>query len=304
MMGRFIIETNNLSFGYDKKAPVFDKINLQVEASAIYGFMGPNGAGKTTLIRLLLGLLPHQTGQITLFGKNLASNRIDILSRLGCLVEQPSLYENLTGRDNLRITCLIRGLPKNRIHTVLKMVGLIDAADKRVDAYSLGMKQRLGLAVALLPEPELLVLDEPVNGLDPTGIIEIRELLIHLNKEYGTTIFLSSHLLPELEKLVTHIGILRKGELVFQGSALELEALQRQQSFVAVDTSNNQACLLLLKNDQPDVSLKADRLIVPYHTKEEIGEICKKIVQAGLSIYEVKVVHHDLEDIFMKLTSN
>lgn len=303
-MGKFIIETNNLSFGYDKMVPVFDKINLQVETSAIYGFVGPNGAGKTTLIRLLLGLLPHQTGQITLFGKHLANNRIDILSRLGCLVEQPSLYENLTGRDNLRITCMIRGLPKHSIHTVLKMTGLTDAADKRVDAYSLGMKQRLGLAMALLPEPALLVLDEPVNGLDPTGIIEVRELLIHLNKEYGTTIFLSSHLLSELEKLVTHIGVLQKGALVFQGSTAELETIQQQQSFVIVDTSNNQACFSLLKNDSSLISFKGDQLMVPYRDKMEIGDLCKKIVLAGLSIYEVKVVQHDLEDIFMKLTTN
>ncbi|NLU93322.1 ABC transporter ATP-binding protein [Chitinophaga sp. Ak27] len=303
-MGKWVIETDNLTFGYNKRTTVFDKINLRVETAAIYGFMGPNGAGKTTLIRLLLGLLPHHTGGIMLFGKPLKGHRLEILSKTGCLVEQPSLYENLTGRDNLSITCMIRGLQKDSIDRVLHMTGLRDAANKRVDAYSQGMKQRLGLAIALLPQPELLILDEPVNGLDPLGIIEIRELLIHLNKEYGTTIFLSSHLLSELEKLVTHTGILRKGELIFQGSAAELEAIQQQQSTVMINTDNNQGCLQLLKQDYPAVSLVADRLHVPYEDKETIGDLCQRMVLAGFRLYEVKTGDHDLENIFMKLTSN
>lgn len=303
-MGKWVIETNNLTFGYNKRTTVFDKINLRVETTAIYGFMGPNGAGKTTLIRLLLGLLPHHAGEVMLFGKPFKENRLEILSKTGCLVAQPSLYENLTGRDNLNITCMIRGLQKDNIDRVLHMTGLTDAAGKRVDAYSLGMKQRLGLAVALLPQPELLILDEPVHGLDPLGIIEVRELLLHLNKEYGTTIFLSSHLLSELEKLVTHIGILRKGELIFQGSATELDAIQQQQSVVMIDTDNNQGCLQLLRQAYPAISLVADRLHLPYGDKETIGDVCQKMVLAGFRLYEVKTDHHDPENIFMKLTSN
>ena len=303
-MGTPIIETTNLSFGYDANITVLNRIGLRVESATIYGFVGPNGAGKTTFIRLLLGLLPNRTGQISIFGKSINHSRIDILSRLGCLVEQPSLYENLTGRENLVITSMIRGLKKSRIPVVLQLVDLTDAGGQYVSAYSLGMKQRLGLAIALLGEPELLILDEPANGLDPTGIIEMRELLIRLNKEYGTTIFLSSHLLSELEKLVTHIGILRKGEMVFQGSMTQLEALQHGQTVVVIDTNDNQACFLLLKNDYPTIILKANRLQFPYMSKSEIGIVCNRIVSAGFSLYEAKTVHHTLEDVFIKLTNN
>ena len=225
---QFVIETNNLVFGFSNKNIMLKKINLKVERGSIYGFLGPNGAGKTTTIRLLLGLLKDRNNSISLFGKNLLQNRIESLSKIGALIEQPSLYEHLSGYDNLEITRQLRKISKEKIDDVLQTVRLSKAAHKKVKAYSLGMKQRLGIALALLAEPELLILDEPVNGLDPGGMMEMRELLKAINKKYDTTIFLSSHLISEVERIVTHVGIINMGEMLFQGTIDDLYNLQKK----------------------------------------------------------------------------
>ncbi|MEJ7780010.1 MAG: ATP-binding cassette domain-containing protein [Daejeonella sp.] len=208
LSSNLIIETNKLSFKF-KDEFILNNLNLKIEKGSIYGFLGPNGAGKTTTIRLLLGLLPSKNNTIKLFTEDLSSmNSTKVFSKIGSLIEHPSLYEHLSAWDNLEITRRLRNIDKQRMNEVLEMVNLTNASKKLVKNYSLGMKQRLGLALALISKPELLILDEPINGLDPAGIIEIRELLLSLNKEQGITIFLSSHLLPEIEKLVTHLGIL------------------------------------------------------------------------------------------------
>ncbi len=235
-----MIEADHLNFGFSKSVPLLKGINLRVEKGSIYGFAGPNGAGKTTLIRLLLGLLPDKENRIRLFGEHLKDNRIHLLSRIGCLIEQPSLYEQISGFDNMEITRKIRNAKSSQAEEALEQVGLTTARHLEVSKYSLGMKQRLGLAIALLTNPELLILDEPVNGLDPEGIVEIRQLLIKLNREAGITIFLSSHLLSEIEKMVTHLGILHKGRLVFQGSMAEIEALKQKNG----STSNLETIFL------------------------------------------------------------
>jgi ABC-type multidrug transport system ATPase subunit len=195
-----------------------DDLDLRVPRSSIYGFLGPNGAGKTTTIRLLLGLIRPHAGEVQLFGEPLRQRRMVLLRRVGALVESPSLYPNLTGRENLEVTRRLIGGEKAQIGQALHIVHLEDAADRRVGGYSSGMKQRLSLALALLNTPELLILDEPTNGLDPAGIQEMRDLIVRLPQEYGVTVFLSSHLLAEVEQVATHIGIIRQGRLRFQGT--------------------------------------------------------------------------------------
>ena len=195
---------------------------MTVPTGSIYGFLGPNGAGKTTTLRLLLGLLRRQSGRIHVFGQALDEHRAAVLSRIGSSVEVPSIYDALTAAENLEVWRLAFGCDRSRIGTVLEVVGLAETGAKRAGQFSLGMKQRLAIAVALLHEPQLLILDEPTNGLDPHGIIEVRKLLRKLNQEQGITILVSSHLLSEIEKLVTHLGIINRGRIVFEGTLAEL----------------------------------------------------------------------------------
>jgi len=216
------LETAELSYRFSRKAIVLDKIDLRVPEGSIYGFLGPNGAGKTTTLRLLLGLLRKQQGRILFFGRPFDGDRIATLRKVGSLIESPSIYGHLTAMENLAVWQKIYQCPWERIALVLQWVGLADTGRKKAGQFSLGMKQRLGIAIALLNDPSLLILDEPTNGLDPGGMIEIRELLQQLNREQGVTILLSSHLLSEMEKLVTHTGIIHRGRLLFQGSLDEL----------------------------------------------------------------------------------
>jgi ABC-2 type transport system ATP-binding protein len=196
-----------------------DHINLAVPPRTVYGFLGPNGAGKSTTIRMLLGLLRPDAGHVHLLGRPLAAHREALLREVGALVEAPSVYAHLTGRENLTVTATLRGgVPDAGIDRALDVVNLRDAADQRVGAYSLGMKQRLGLALALLGEPQLLILDEPTNGLDPAGIQEMRALIREVPERAGVTVFISSHLLSEIELMASHVGIIHEGRLVFQGA--------------------------------------------------------------------------------------
>ena len=217
-----VIETSGLTKVYGDAA-VVDGVDLAVPQGSVYGFLGPNGAGKSTTIRMLLGLVRPTRGTVRLFGEELTPQRRSVLRLVGGLAETPSLYPHLTARDNLRVTALLREVPPRRIDEVLEVVGLAHAARQRVGTFSLGMKQRLGLALALLSEPLLLVLDEPTNGLDPAGIREMRALVSALPRRFGTTVFLSSHLLHEVERVATHVGVLHRGRLLFQGPTSELK---------------------------------------------------------------------------------
>jgi lantibiotic transport system ATP-binding protein len=221
-MAATCLETSELSYRFSRNAIVLDKLDLRVPEGSIYGFLGPNGAGKTTTLRLLLGLLRKQQGHILFFGRPFEADRIAALRKVGSLIESPSVYGHLTAVENLAVWQKIYQCPWERIALVLHWVGLADTGRKKAGQFSLGMKQRLGIAIALLNDPSLLILDEPTNGLDPGGMIEIRELLQQLNRERGVTILLSSHLLSEMEKLVTHTGIIHRGRLLFQGSLDEL----------------------------------------------------------------------------------
>jgi lantibiotic transport system ATP-binding protein len=215
-----IIETRDLSFSYGKQQ-VLKGINLQVPEHSIFGFLGANGAGKSTTIRILLGLIRSEKA-VMLFGRELSRNKVELLAKVGALIDYPSFYDHLSARNNLKAIASLIGVKRERIDQTLELVGLDSISEKKVKHYSTGMKQRLGLAIALLNDPPLLILDEPANGLDPLGIIELRKLLLTLSHDHGKTIFVSSHILDELEKIATHIAILHKGALQFQGTKEKL----------------------------------------------------------------------------------
>ena len=238
-MSTAVIQTTNLNFSFSNGVKTLQDVNLFVPKGSVYGFLGPNGAGKTTTLRLLLGLLKNQQGKLEIFGKEFGSHRIEILKRLGSLIEQPSLYLHLTAKENLDIYRLIYKVDKSRINEVLKIVGLEYTGKKKAKQFSLGMKQRLSIAIALLHQPELLILDEPTNGLDPNGIIETRELIKKLNKEHNTTVIVSSHILNEVERMASHVGIIHKGKMLFQGTLTELQQMKSRQTSLEIETNDN-----------------------------------------------------------------
>ena len=281
--------------------PAVNDLNLQVRRGQVYGFLGPNGAGKTTTIRLLLGLIRPDQGQITVFGRHLREHRKDILSKVGALVEAPSIYPRLTGRENLRVLARLVNIPAHRIDGVLRRVELSDAADKRVGQYSQGMKQRLGLAMALLNEPECLILDEPTNGLDPAGIRDTRVLLKRLAAESGITVFLSSHLLSEVEQVATHLGIIHQGRLLFQGTLNELQRTRRGRTLIR--TNDPQAALTLLEKRAVHCRVDGDGVLdLDSSEPEEAAILNHMLVEAGLRVYSIQSRSHRLEDLFMQLT--
>lgn len=222
-MNNYIVEVNNLSKTY-KSFNAVNRINLNVREGKIYGFLGPNGAGKSTTIRMLLGLIKNSSGNIKIFGKNLKNNRSDILKNVGALVEAPAYYGHLNAYENLKIWACIKEVDKKSIDDVLRLVNLYEYKKRKVCKFSLGMKQRLGIAQALIGDPDLIILDEPTNGLDPMGIKEIRNLIVNLSRNHNKTIIVSSHILSEMELMVDDVGIINKGNMLYEGSLLELKS--------------------------------------------------------------------------------
>lgn len=301
-MNSFIVETQRLDYTFRSGQPILQQLNLQVPEGSIYGFLGPNGAGKTTTLRLILGLLKNQRGVIRLFGNSIDTHRINAMRNTGTLIESPSFYLHLTGKENLEVFRLSLGCPRNRIDEVLKIVGLTDAAQKKASAYSLGMKQRLAIAITLLNDPALLVLDEPTNGLDPSGIIETRELIKKLNKEQGKTILVSSHLLTEVEKMATHIGIIHKGKLLFQGSMQELHKLQADKAIINIEVNDTTRAADLLK-DHSIQYVNGGSLTMNFESRQRTAAINKLLVDGGVDVYQVTVAQHDLENLFVQITN-
>jgi len=302
-MSNLVIATEGLYYGYSSSATILLDINLQVRKGDIYGFLGPNGSGKTTTLSLLLGLLKNQKGNIKLFGQDFTSrNRVGILQRTGSLIESPSLYGHLTARENLDVYRRTYGVTAERVKEVLTLVGLRDTGSKVVKRFSLGMRQRLALGLALLPRPELLILDEPTNGLDPSGIIEFREIIRKLNREEGVTILVSSHILGEIEKLVTHVGIIFRGHMRFQGSLHELHHLQHKQSRLILNTSDNSKALQALERLHP---LSTDGVIsVPFKDLSNIASINRTLLSHDLDVYLLHPQKNDLEQLFINLTTH
>lgn len=303
MVNEPIVRTQDLNYSYAAGIPTLQQVNLVVPKGSIYGFLGPNGAGKTTTLRLLLGLLKNQQGSLEIFGQKFPGQRLNILHRIGSLIEQPSLYGHLTATENLEIYRRIYQVDKSRITTVLQLVGLQDTGRKKARQFSLGMKQRLSIAIALLHQPELLILDEPTNGLDPNGIIETRELIKKLNREHNTTVLVSSHILNEVERMATHVGIIHKGKMLFQGTLPELQQMKSKQAALEIETADNARAASLLVS-QYAVQETETQLVLPYQGKEETAAINRQLVQAGIDVYSIHARQNDLEQLFIDITSN
>ena len=300
-MSGLAIETSGLTYHFGNQK-VVDNLSLKVEQGSIYGFLGPNGAGKTTTIKILLNLLKSPADSVFIFGKEINANRISSLKRIGALVEQPAIYAHLSGKENLYNRCILLGIPRSKAIGILELVGLSEAADKKAGKYSLGMKQRLGIGLALLADPELLLLDEPTNGLDPNGIIEIRNLMIELTNKHNKTILVSSHLLSEIERIATHVGIINKGQLLFQGTIDELQALNKP--VVEIETSNEAETITLLTSHGYTPELFSSALIrVPYTSKQETAKINTLLVQSGITVSSIHLVKKDLEHLFLDITN-
>ena len=295
-----LIETRALTRRFGTQLAV-DTLNLSVPAAGVYGFLGPNGAGKTTAIRMLLGLIRPNAGEVRLFGQPLVANRYSLMQRVGALVETPSLYPHLTGRENLEVTRRLLGAPRELIDLALETVRLTKDANRRVREYSLGMRQRLGLALALLNKPQLLILDEPTNGLDPAGIHEMRDLIRYLPGESGITVFLSSHLLSEVEQIASHIGIINEGRLLFQGTLAELQA--KQQTELTVGVKQLDQAIECLERAGWTVRRRADELLsVTARSSEDAARINSLLVDQSVDVFHLALAQASLEDIFLTLT--
>ncbi len=300
-MSRFAIETVGLNHHFGSQA-VVKNLSLQVPKGSIYGFLGPNGAGKTTTIKILLNLLQSPADTVFIFGQELNHNRIACLSKMGSLVEQPAIYAHLSGKENLINRCILLGINKSKADEMLALVGLTEAATKKAGKYSLGMKQRLGIALALIADPELLLLDEPTNGLDPNGIIEIRNLMVELTSKHGKTILVSSHLLAEIERTATHVGIINKGEMLFQGTINELQDLSKPSIKIEVD-DQAAATNILSSNGAEIISEKEGSINITYTGKADMGKLNTLLVQNGVTVYSIETDKKDLENLFLDITS-
>ena len=295
-----IIQTHDLCKQYGSALRV-SHLNLNVPEGSIYGFLGPNGAGKSTTLKMILGLVRPTAGSIRVLGKDMDSgNRLSVLRQVGSLIESSSYYGHLTGEENLRIVQTLRGIPEKNIREVLQIVRLDGQREKKVAHYSLGMKQRLGLAAALLGYPKLLILDEPTNGLDPAGIQEMRELICDLPGRFGMTVVVSSHLLSEIDQMANHVAIIREGELVFQDS---LEALHgRSRHHLALRTTNNTVARSLLAEQSVPCEEENGYLILPILSDEVAAQLTTFLAGNRLGIVRLEERQKSLEDIFLDLT--
>lgn len=294
------IETHDLTRRFGSVLAV-NAVNLRVPEKSVYGFLGPNGAGKTTTIRMLLGLLRPTGGDVRVFGQSLPEHRSAILAKTGSLVETPSQYPHLTAYENLEVVQRLLRLERPQIDRVLGIVGLQTDAKRPVRQYSLGMKQRLGLAAALLGEPQLLVLDEPTNGLDPAGILEMRTLLQRMPGELGITVFLSSHLLSEVEQMATHIGILNKGALIFEGTLGQLQSLKQER--LVIETDDPVRATALLAQHNWSCEKNGSSLTVAVKTREDAAVVNKLLIQNNLRVFRLTPGQASLEDVFLSLTN-
>lgn len=293
-----ILKIENLNTSYGKNLVLKD-INLEIKEGSIFGLIGPNGAGKSTLMKSILGLVKKDSGKITLYGKEInEKNQKETNKNLGSLIEAPSFYDHLTAYDNLDLICDMKNINKDKIDKTLRDVGLIKSKDKKVREFSLGMKQRMGIAIALIGNPKFLILDEPINGLDPYGIEEMRDLFKRIVKNSNTSILISSHILDEIEKISTHIGILKNGSLTYSGSLEEYRELH--PPVIVLKTSDNLKASKILALSQENII--DDYLVLGNKSKEEVAKIIKTLVK-DLDIYRVEKRKESLEKLFIKETS-
>jgi ABC-type multidrug transport system ATPase subunit len=294
-----VIEADCITGGYGTTM-VLRELSLQVTRGSIYGFLGPNGAGKTTAIRMFLGLLRPISGTVRLFGNALPAGLPGNLRRVGSLIEQPSLYDHLTGHENLEIIRKLRGLQPSATDRALHAAGVQAFASKRVKEYSRGMRQRLGVAIAVIGNPELLLLDEPMNGLDPSALQTFRSLLRTVHQEYGTTIVLSSHQLEEIDQVATHIGILsHTGDLLFEGTRQELSTRIPQQLLIKVDRRDD--ALAALQDAGFAVDSRHEHLTIHSATAETAQEANRVLVMNGIGVHHLSIELATLERQFEKV---
>ena len=293
-----IIATENLSKEYDGVYRVQD-LDIRVKEGDIYGFLGPNGAGKSTTMKMLLGLVKPTSGTIEIMGKLFnEKNRKGILQSVGSLIEAPSYYGHLTGHENMELIRRLLDLPQKNIDEAIHIVRLENQMNKKVKNYSLGMKQRLGIAMALARKPKLLILDEPANGLDPAGIEEIRKLIKTLPSKYGMTVMISSHILSEIDQMATIIGIINQGSLIFQERMSVLDEQRKPQ--IILKTSDDDTAYRFLAKLNPQRTLNG--LQLGALTDEQTGAVVRELCSNNLSVYRVEEHRESLEDIFLTLT--
>ena len=301
-MNETVIKTEQLTKRYGKHT-VVNKVNLHVKKGRIYGLLGRNGAGKTTIMKMILGLTPITYGNAKVFGKNIIGNEKKIYPRIGAIIETPGFYPNLTGTENLEIFARLRGTASpNAVKNALEIVGLPYKDKKTFSKYSLGMKQRLGIANAILHDPELLILDEPTNGLDPIGIAEVRDFIKKLSVEHGKTDLISSHILSEISLLADDIGIIDKGVLLEESSMIELE--KRNSKYILLQVSDIPKTMLILERrfHVKDYSVQDEQTVRIYDTTLNMGEINKILVMENITIFSSGIYNDTLEDYFKRIT--
>lgn len=300
-MNHYVVKTNNMTKKY-RNNHVVDHVDMRVKKGSIYGFIGLNGAGKSTCIRVITGLTNQSSGSIELFGKSDKNDVIQSRKRIGTMIEAPGLYPHMTAEQNLEVIRRQRGIPDRQcIQKTLDKVGLQKTGKKKVGAFSLGMKQRLGIAVALLSNPELLILDEPTNGLDPVGVIEIRQLLKQLNEEYNVTIIISSHILTEVHQIATHYGIIHEGKLIEQCTKEDVEEKCQSHLFLRVDHVTKTTTILEENLKQADFDILDDGAIKLFTYVNKPLVVSRLLKKHDVLITEMTPKHDTLEGYFTRV---
>jgi len=299
----YILQTSHLSKTIDGKQLVTD-VNIHVKKGEVYGFLGPNGAGKTTVMKMLTNLWKPTSGTVTLFGKALEKTSYEVLKRMGSIIEFPTFYDHMSGKDNLQLHCEYMGYyNKGSVEEALGMLGLSDAADKPAGSYSLGMKQRLGIARAILCKPELVILDEPTNGLDPAGMKQIRDLFRMLCTEYGMTLMISSHLLPEIESIADTVGVIHHGKMMKEISMKEIAETNTAYIELAVEDTKKAAYVLAEKMQLSNFKIVNDSGIRIYEQGVTTQKISRELMANDVEIASISQHTETLEDYFLKITS-
>ena len=299
----YILQTSHLSKTIDGKQLVTD-VNIHVKKGEVYGFLGPNGAGKTTVMKMLTNLWKPTSGTVALFGKALEKTSYEVLKRMGSIIEFPTFYDHMSGKDNLQLHCEYMGYyNKGSVEEALGMLGLSDAADKPAGSYSLGMKQRLGIARAILCKPELVILDEPTNGLDPAGMKQIRDLFRMLCTEYGMTFMISSHLLPEIESIADTVGVIHHGKMMKEISMKEIAETNTAYIELAVEDTKKAAYVLAEKMQLSNFKIVNDSAIRIYEQGITTQKISRELMANDVEIASISQHTENLEDYFLKVTS-
>ncbi len=287
-----------------KDVKAVDELSFTVNQSDVYGFLGQNGAGKSTTIRMLLTLIEPTNGEIEMFGLNLQSHRKEVLQQVGAIIERPDLYKYLSGYENLNLFAKMNRVDasRKRLMEQLELVGLADRAHSKAKTYSQGMKQRLGIAIALVHDPQLVILDEPTNGLDPQGIADMRNLILHLSRHMNKTVMVSSHLLSEIEQVATRMLIINKGKKIVEGSVEEL--IDPAKTVVSLETTDTALALQFIKNSKWNIFLKkpATEGIFFEMNKKSIPELNRDLVHAGIGVSGLQLIN-SLENYFLDITA-